>query len=208
MDASSLTEIQKTRFLAMNFAHLQGLRVIPYGLLLFLVSFWANAQRGPARNFLPPVLMGLLCIGLYMLIDRYYRRTFGQVVPSAQSRRADRALAIIGGAAALAAFLLDVRLSLPVSLVGLVFAIAILGEYIRFARYAQRGYTLITPLFVLLTALVSVLPALGLHGWWQQIGVKAEMLGVCMAASAILVFAGLFSHLNFTRALPHEPRYG
>jgi hypothetical protein len=206
MDASSLSEIQKTRFLAMNFARLQGLRVVPCGLLLFLVSLWANAQRGPARNFLLPVLMGLLCIGLYMLIDRYYRRAFGHVVASAESRRADQVLSIIGGAAALAAFLLDVRLSLPVSLVGLVFAIAILGEYIRFVRYAQPWYTLITPLFVLLIALVSVLPALGLHGWWQQIGVKAEMLGVCMAVSAILMTAGLFSHLYFSHALPQEPR--
>jgi hypothetical protein len=208
MDASSLSQIQKTRFLAMNFARLQGLRVVPCGLLLFLVSLWANAQRGPARNFLLPILMGLLCIGLYILIDRYYRRTFGQVVASAESRRSDQVLSVIGGVAALAAFLLDDRLSLPVSMVGLMFAIAILGEYIRFVRYAHRWYTLIMPLFVLLAALVSVLPALGLRDWWQQIGVKAEMLGVCMVASAILMTAGLFSHLYFTHALPREPRHG
>jgi hypothetical protein len=208
MNASSLAEFQKTRFLAMNFARLQGLRVVPFGLLLFLVSFWANTQRGPARNFLLPVVMGLLCIGLYILIDRYYHTTFGHVVASPEGRRADRILSAIGGAAALAAFLLDMRLSLPVSLVGLVFAIAILGEYIRFVRYAHRWYTLLMPLFVLLTVLISLLPALGLHDLWQQIGIKAEMLGVCMAASAILMTAGLFSHLYFTRALPQEPHHG
>ena len=204
MDIASFSEIQKTRFLAMNFARLQGLRAVPTGLLLFLVSFWANTLRGPARDFILPGSAVVVCGGLYILVDRYYQRTFGRVVASSESRRADLLLSVIGGLVGLAAFLVDVRLSLPVSFIGLVFAGAFLWEYFRMVRNIQHWYVPLMPIFGLLIALFSLLPALGLGGWWQQIGVKNELLGVCLVVGAVLVVAGLLSHLYFIRTLPQE----
>jgi len=207
MDSASFSEIQKTRFLAMNFSRLQGLRAVPTGLLLFLVTLWGNTLHGPARDFILPGSAVVVCGGLYILVDRYYQQTFGHVVASSESRRADLALSIIGGLVGLAAFLVDVQLKPPVSFIGLVFAAAFVWEYIRMVLNIHRWYIPLMPFFGLLIAVFSLLPALGLGGWWQQIGVKSELLGVCMVVGAVMLIAGLLSHLYFIRALPQEPRH-
>jgi hypothetical protein len=204
---ASLPDIQKTRFLALNYARLQGLRVVPLGLLLFLVTLWANAQRGPARDFLLPVLAALSCAALYWAIDRYYRRAYGWVAAGPQPRLGEIVLSVAGGALGLAAFWVDVSFSLPVSLIGLLFSAGFVIEFVRLARRAGRWYAPMTPLFAALLLALSLLPALGAGEWWRWVGAKAEMLAICMAAGLVVTVSGVVSHLYFTRELPREARH-
>ena len=204
MEPSSFSEIEKTRFLAANFSRLQGLRAVPIGLLAFLISLWANVQTGPATNFIFPIIIGLFCLVLLTLIDRYYRRTFGVAKTSAQIRRTDWIMSVIGVITALAAVWLDNSTHLPFSLVGLVLAAAFLGDYFIMVHYSHYWYTPITLLAALIIAITSILPVLVMDEWWHQIGIKAETLGVFMVTGIVFMISGFISHFYFIRALPKE----
>jgi hypothetical protein len=207
MGGNPFAEIQNTHFLAINFTKLQGLRAVPVGLLAFFIALWANTHAGGGLNLLVTVLIALLGLGLYWVVDRYYNRSFGHVVTSAASRRTDWITAIIGAVAGLAAFWLDNRYRLPFSCIGLVIAGAVLADYLRLVYDGRRWYPPVAPAFVLLLALISVLPALGLPGWWQGFGLHSQMLAVFMVVGVLFTLFGVVSHLLFIHALPGETRY-
>ena len=59
-----------------------------------------------------------------------------------------------------------------------------------------------TLIYTLLLLGISFLPLLGLDGWWEQVGLQAQLLGVLVAASVVIIFAGFFGHWFFVRQLP------
>lgn len=207
MNAVNLPDPRRIQFIAANYSRLQGLRSLPIGLLLFFVTFWANQQRGPApRPILAPILIAAAGLGLYWLIDGYYTRAFGRVI--SPRGHIDWVVGMIGAVVGLAAFGVDITWDLPVSAVGLCLAVSILADYLMLARINQVWYMSFSPVFALLIALVSVLPALGFEDWWQALGIKTGLLGVLMVSGLILIAASIVSHVYFTRALAQEARYG
>jgi len=117
MNADSLSEIQKTRFLALNFSRLQVWRVVPFGLALSLVVLWANSQ--PALREFPHAGINRFGCGVfYFLVNRYYHKAYGHAVASANERKMDWIMAVVGGLLGLAAILLDNNLKLPWFLLG------------------------------------------------------------------------------------------
>ena len=198
-----MQNIHKPRFLAANYANLQGLKAVPVGLLLLLVVLWADAQRGPARDLSLPLLLSLGAGLLLWVVERYYRARFGRVERTPRQKRFEIFLGLAGSALGLGAFILDTSLRLPFSLIGLVFAAAVVAEYLRMQWYAPGKYLLPLSLASFLILLVvSILPLLGAGEWWLGLGLRAQLTGVLAVAGAVTALNGLVGHAYFVRQLP------
>jgi hypothetical protein len=190
------------RFIATNYTNLQGLRIVPLGALLVLVCLWANGLHGPARDFLLPgsevVVAGFLTIA----IDRYYLRTFGRVQRTIESRRLEWLVCAAGGGLALAAFILDVSNDFPLSLLGLVFSLGLLADYIRTTWLVKGRFLLYYPLGAVLMAVLSLLPLLGLPDWWLAVGIRDQLVAIAVAIGVFTIIAGVWGHIFLVRTLP------
>lgn len=197
-----MQDLKEIRFVATNFYNLQGLRLVPVGILLLFVSLWANEQRGSASNLGPPLLgiAGLLI--LLFAIDRYYLHAFGRVQRTPESRRLEWLIAAVSGILALGAFWLDNSFKLPVSLIGLVLAASLLADYIRITWLVKGRFLFYYPLGAILMAGVSVLPLLGVSNWWQVCGLRYQLLGISTAAGIFTIIAGIWGHIFLVRTLP------
>jgi hypothetical protein len=199
---AQMNSTNQTRFLAANYSSLQGLRIVPFGLLLLVVSLWANGQQGPARDLSLPLTFLVILLVCYFAIDRYYRHVYGRVQRSPASLRTDYIITVAAAILALGAFILDSAEKVPISALGLLFALGSLEEYIRMSvRFQSRYYFPYLILSVLL-ALVSVLPLFGITGFWKVLGIKAPLLGISMVIGAIMILSGILAHIQFVRSLP------
>jgi hypothetical protein len=181
-----MQDLKRIRFVTANYSYLQGLKWVPYGIwvLLLLASLLVPKQASWASWGLI-LLITVGAILAILLIQRYYNRAFGRAQPSLAHRLWEWGFAIVGGVLALAAFWLDVTLKLPVNLVGLTCAAAILCDYVRLNWYARswfRGYAL---MLTLLVAGASWLPALGVPMWPALLTVLA-LMGVVLVALGVL----------------------
>lgn len=198
-----MQNIHKTRFLAANYSNLQGLKSIPLGLLLPIVVIWANMQKGSASNLTLPILLSIAMIVLFIGIQRYYLTRFGMIDRTPNQKRMEVILGVLGGIIGLAAFALDTRFDLPVSTVGLVFAGAIVAEYLRMQWYAPGNYLLpLSAASFVIMLVVSILPLLGLSNWWQLLGLRTQLFGVLIVAGLVIVINGLIGHWFFVQQLP------
>jgi hypothetical protein len=198
-----MQDIQKIRFLTINYSRLQGLKGVPLGLLLLLTVLWANIQHGPARNFTPPILFALGAAVLYWWIDRYYRIRYGNVESTHQQKREDYLIAVLGGIVGLAAVYIDLTHRLVISMVGLVFAAAVLFEYMRIFRLGKNAYFLWQ--FVISIAIIlgaNLLPLFDLKGLWQGIGLRSHLFAVLVVTSIVMLVAGVCGHIYFIRQFP------
>lgn len=197
-----MNDVKQIRFVATNFYNLQGLRAVPLGACLLVVTLWANGLQGPARDFLVPILVLFGSLVLLFGIDRYYLHTFGRVQRTAESRRLEWVISAVGGSLALYAFWLDVSSKPPISLLGLVFAASLLADYIRITWLVKGHYLLYYPLGAVLLAGLSILSWLGVSRWWQAFGLKNQLLGMVAAFAIFTVIAGVWGHLFLARTLP------
>lgn len=198
-----MQNIHKTRFLAANYSNLQGLKSIPLGLFLPIVVIWANMQKGSASNLTLPILLSIAMIVLFIGIQRYYLTRFGRIDRTPNQKRMEVILGVLGGIIGLAAFALDTRFDLPVSTVGLVFAGAIVAEYLRMQWYAPGNYLLpLSAASFVIMLVVSILPLLGLSNWWQLLGLRTQLLGVLFVAGLVIVINSLIGHWFFVQQLP------
>lgn len=198
-----MQNIQKTRFLAANYSNLQGLKSVPLGLLLVVVVIWANVPKGETSNLTLPILLSFVMLILFIAIQRYYLTRFGKIDRTIRQKRIEFVLGILGGISGLIAFVLDNRFDLPVSFIGLIFAGAIIAEYLRMQWYAPGNYLLplsITSFVIML--IVSILPVLGMNNWWQMLGLRTQLFGVLVVAGIVIVINGLFGHWFFVHELP------
>jgi hypothetical protein len=214
-----MQDMHKIHFIAANYRSLQGLRAVPIGMLLLVVVIWANAQQGPASDLTLPIMAAVALVVLAWGIARYYQTQYGRVVTTPQQKRLETIRSILGGAAGLAAFILDTTVQPPFSCVGLVFAAAIAADLAaafagdlllslktrtwRMQQLAKSRYLLANTLISTAVLVVLSLPALfGLDGWWQWIGLRSHLLGILGAAGVILMVSGLWGHWAFVRLLP------
>src|ERR1035437_4319966 len=99
-----MKSITQTKFLSENYSTLHGLRVVPVGLCLFLVSLWADISHYPVKNLSLPIVFVFGSGLLFIAIDQYYKRTFGVVKPTFASRRAQWIRQLIGVTLAVVAY--------------------------------------------------------------------------------------------------------
>jgi len=193
-----MQDLKRIRFVTANYSYLQGLKWVPYGLWLLLVV--ALLQIPGWVRWMPwafAVVTGAAVLAI-LVIQRYYNRAFGRARPSLAHRLWEWGFAAVGGAVALAAFWLDMTQKLPVNLVGLTCAAAILCDYARLNWYARGWFRNYALGMVLLVAAVSFLPALGVPAW-------RALLVVFTAMGVVLVVLGVLDHLLLRQAMKPAP---
>jgi hypothetical protein len=204
-----MQSLTHTRFLTKNYSNLQGLRAIPSGLCILLVSLWANTLHGRASDLTLPILESAACLVLFLLIDRYYNRVFGKVKRTYS--HAELLFMALSGLLALAAFVVDsdFGLNLPFSTLGLVFAAVILGSGVWY--WVQAKTLLVSNLLLgLLIAILSILPVFGVSDWWTALGIKHFLLAMTILFGVYIIIVGIIGHIYFIRSLPAmpEPNHG
>jgi hypothetical protein len=204
-----MQSLKHTRFLTKNYSNLQGLRAIPSGLCILLVSLWANTLHGRANDLTLPILEAAACLVLFLIIDRYYNRVFGKVKRTYSY--AELLLMGLSGLLALAAFFVDsdFGLKLPFSTLGLVFAAVILGSGVWY--WVQAKALLVSNLLLgILIAILSILPVFGVSDWWTALGIKHFLLAMTILFGVYTIIGGVIGHIYFIHSLPAmpEPNHG
>jgi hypothetical protein len=196
--------LKQARFVAANFPNLQGLKVLPLGLCLLVVSLWANAQPDAVRDWrlLGPVLAVAIAFALQWALERYYARRFGQVERTSVQRRREWVLGTFGALFALVAFYLDATLHWPVSLLGLMFAAVLFAEYARLRAEANGPFLILYLLTGLLLLAFSLMPLFGISDWWQSLGLHNDLVAMTALFGVVTIVLGLCGHVFLLRALP------
>lgn len=190
--------LEQIRFITANYSRLQGLRAVPVGIFIGLAGIWASLSAGDLG--VPLVLLFLTALA-HLGIERYYARYYGKVVPTRQERRQEVIIAAFFGVLAFASFVFDTSETLPISSMGLVFALGMLVDFGQ--AMSKRNKLEQYPEAVasaLLIAIASLLPLTGLH-WWKLFGMSTSANGMLVLLGTLLMLAGLVSHFRFTSAL-------
>ena len=200
-----MKSISQTRFLAENYSTLHGLKIVPLGACLLVISLWANRLHGPARDLSFPIIVLLGSLLLSLAAAGYYQRSFGMLKQTPAAQRLEHIEEFMLGTLALLAFWADVSLKLPISLTGLVLAVTLLAGRPRVSLPLNQ-YSVIKLGLCICLALLSLAPLYSGMQWWQLLGVKSALLGVCMLAGAFIVVEGLLWHIFFILSLPAVER--
>lgn len=194
-----MNSIKQTRFFAQNYPNLQGLRAVPLGFCLLIVTVWANLQNGPARDLTFPITASLICLAAYMLIDQYYNRVYCKVKRTIS--HAEVLLQVTAGVLALAAFIIDTSNKTNFSFLSLVFAAVF--AFSGFWYWRSSRLLLITSLFfALIFTGLGVVSLMGVENWWRFFGLSHSLLAFTSLYGIFCVLAGIISHIYFVKALP------
>ncbi|HLO33993.1 MAG TPA: hypothetical protein VK249_32915 [Anaerolineales bacterium] len=193
----------QTKFLSENYSALHGLNAVPLGLCLFLMSLWANVAQHPIKNFLLPIILILGALLLSLMINQYYKHTFGEIRPSSARRRLYWIAQAISGLLGLVAFWMDVTLHLPISFIGLLFASVLLLDTPMVSVPLNR-FSAVRLAASICIIFVSITPMFFGESWWNILGVRATILGVTMFVGVLLALQGVMWHIFFVKSLPLE----
>ena len=196
-----MQNLEKIRFVAVNYPHIKGLQMAVLGLFVVAVALWSNQRQGDLT--LLTILLPLVVI-LAFLVERYYKRSFGQVRIEPQTRRQNIGYSVVFGLLGLAAFVLDTTDWLPISLIGIVFALGLGFDYWRFNRPVQEKFLTYYPWFAAGLLVVSILPAFRLQNFWATLGFTNAISGVMTVTGVLMVILGILSHLFLMRAFPPQ----
>lgn len=193
----------QTKFLSENYSALHGLNAVPLGLCLFLTSLWANVVQYPIKNFLLPIVLILGTLLLSLMIDQYYKNTFGEIRPTSARRRSYWIAQSIWGLLGLVAFWVDITLNLPISFIGLLFASVLLFDKPMVSVPLNR-FSAVRLVASICLIFVSITPMFFGKSWWNILGVRATIIGVTMFVGALMVLQGVMWHIFFVKSLPLE----
>ena len=188
------------RFIAANYSRLQGLRMVPVGMLVLFVALWNNSREGDLGG---PILAVAGAILLYWLADRYYAGMFGRVTPTPSQLRMDFIVSVAFSILAILGFLLDEEARLPVSVLGLVFAGALFVDFWLATRSVRGEALALFPENFFATVVIlafSILPVFGIS-WWESVGYKSQVNGILAMDGLVLIIAGIWGHIRVTRDL-------
>jgi hypothetical protein len=192
------------QFITANYSRLQGLRAVPIGILAVFVSIWTLYHQGSNADLGAPILVAMMAMLLYWLTDRYYNHTFGQVKRTARQRTWEIVVSVGSGVLGFLAFVLDTAQVVPISAVGLVFAISFLEYFSRSNPSEWRTILIRFPENIVAAILILVLSLLPLFGivWWKALGIRSQVVGVLLIVGIVIVLTGIWGHIRLVRALP------
>ena len=198
-----MKNMKEIRFVATNYLNLQGLRTIPVSLLLILVVLWANGSKYPisAAGWLTLIIEVVVMAAAYFGIGQYYRHAFGQIKRTPETLRLEWLTSIVFVILTLAAFWLDGKIKLPISLLGLVFGLLLLTDYMRITWLVKGKYLLYYPIGAVLIVVVSLLPLFGLPGWWHAVGLRSQIFAIALVIGIYMIIAGIWGQLYLVRTL-------
>ncbi len=195
-----MQNLQRIRAIAAHYRSLQGLRMLPWFLWILLFGA-VNPALGLPQGRLDYQLL-LIVPGLVVpwavsrWIGAYYDRAFGQIEGLPPRNRALEALAgVTFVVVAFLGFLADSLQRWPVSLFGLVMAVAMFVQWWRSGRFLT--HYLVT---AALLAAISMLPLFGIPAsghWYTLLGGFAFpiMLGLVLSLGSVL------GHILLVRSL-------
>lgn len=190
---SAAPDIKRLRYVTENYTHLQGLRLLPFGLFFLVKGMMGQAFTNSA------VISGMLAAAvlLFYLIGRYYESRFGRVRRETSALLKDSAAALFCLALIVAGIQLDKLYDMPVSMVSL--AVAGLFFYIHLHSSGQlHHYGVMAVIFLL----VGLMPATGWVASREIFGVE-RTTGDFLLAGAYLV-GGVLDHLFLIRTFPAQ----
>jgi hypothetical protein len=195
-----MNKLEQVRTLTANFSTYQGLKGIPLGLLLLIVSLWANAQTGLAPVLYFPMGISVIFVYLYWIVNQFYNRVYGVVVPENKQKIISYIREAVIGVGALTAFWVDVSISPVFSTLGLVFASALLVDYVRVVWKTEERLLLFYPIAAFLMLALSLVPVLDIN-WWAPLGIKALILAICATAGLMFTILGVITHISLENLL-------
>jgi hypothetical protein len=191
------------QFMAANYSRLQGLRAVPIGMLAVFAAIWSLYNHGPNADLRAPILVAIAAGLLYWLLDRYYNHMFGEIKRTPRQRIVELAGSIVFGILGLLAFILDATQMVPISAIGIVFAISFLEYFSRafpsdwgkiFTRFPENVIA------ATLILVISLLPLFGIS-WWHVFGIRSQLSAVFMLVGFVLTITGIWSHIRLVHAL-------
>ncbi|HSR69011.1 MAG TPA: hypothetical protein VLU25_13825 [Acidobacteriota bacterium] len=185
--------MKRLRYVTENYTHLQGLRLLPFGLF-----FLAKGMLGQAfTNTLVVSVTLATAVLLFYLIGRYYESRLGRVRRETSALLKDGVAALVCLVVISAGVQLEIHYTMPVSTVSL--AVAGLFFYIHLHSAGQRHYY---GLMAVLFLLVGLLPATGWVSSREIFGVE-RTIGDFLLAGAYIV-GGVLDHLFLIRTFPAQ----
>lgn len=200
-----LEHLKRVRAVTANYSYLQGLRLVPMGLvLIWLAALGADWLPGLAPGDpLPAFLsLGLAVLGVW-LIGFYYMRTFGRVQIARAACRRDLVFCLAWTGGLVVSSLVDARLQPPVSTFGLTSAGLLVGWW--WISGCFRSHYLFGAAVV---AAISCLPLLGLLPASPFTVSSEALLNPLLGLwGLVYIIGGLFDHWLLVRTLtpPVEP---
>ena len=194
-------DINKIRGITSNFNNLQGLKVVPIGFFYLILAARNLGWLGGKNDLAAYIILLCAAVGSAFIIQRYYNRLYGRVIPVHANRKHDLWLVIIAVTAICLAMVLDTLLFYTVNLVFSLQALVWAAFFLYVAFWLKRRqYIIFSALFVL----CSFLPVF--------MGVPKPFLfdyteGVIGFALVGLTFvvSGLVDHLYIVHNLPSSP---
>ena len=199
-----MENLEKVRYVTSNFNRLKGLNMTLMGVVVAITGLWTNRHQGDLSLL---IILVVAFVPLQLLLNRYYRKTFGQVSRTQKDLRGEWIANILGGVLGLAAFIADTTGVLPFSAVGLLFAAMFVWEYVwvnRTFTEKRRSYYLV---FAIIIVLVSLLPLFGLGTLWRTLGFADPIFGVMTIVGLLLIVAGLLDHVFLMKAFPPQKEF-
>lgn len=184
-----------------NFPNLQGLKQIPISLGLLMIIMWDELQDSASRDLSLPILIFFSMAILYWFVDRYYRLAYGAVRQKGEKRTREILVSVMAGVLALACFILESAFNFLFSPLGILLALSLVFDGIRVKRALPGRSFPFFWIFALVLGAASLLPLLGLAGWWEQFGLHTQLGAVLVLAGMIMFFTGFLWHMYLVRNL-------
>jgi len=198
MASTRIDPLEQVRAVTSNFFFWQGLRWVPMGVALLVVTWMLGSHTAASKPWQSPLLGAVMIVSLALsaAAGRWYDRVYGRVrgIPGAHARRT-RTKWLVVYPMLLAALLADVVLRPPVLVSGIAFAAAI-EAYRRSTGGGRRHYIGASVLFLGLT----FVPVLGL----ARPGIDALNL-LFGVLGGTYVIGGVLDHFALRRVLPRAP---
>ena len=191
-----MQDLKRVRYVTANYASLQGLKMVPLGLWLWLGAAGGFGWWPWYKRWRPVSGLLALCVAcvLWLLVGFYYTRTFGRVQPTPQRTRHMLLIGVmvlvVGCPWLLISGFIDAAMQPPVSVLGLT--VAVLLALWCSTGNLQKHYLIA----VVLIAGVSFLPLLDIISRDRLFG------GVFSAiVGSVLIVGGITDHLLLLRNL-------
>ena len=186
--------LERVRAVTANFFFWQGLRWVPLGIALILLSFAPLTKRAIGDPWASIISLTTLFIALWLsttVLGAYYARAYGrvQLMPGQHARR-DAIKWLVVYPAMFVALILDWRLNAPILFSGAAFGAGI-EAYRRSTGGGRRHYIVAAILFSLLT----LAPSVGLATSRELLVPLFGVLG------AVYVVGGVLDHRELVRIL-------
>ncbi|MFZ6026107.1 MAG: hypothetical protein ACOYYS_00210 [Chloroflexota bacterium] len=199
---------RKVQFLVAHYSTLQGLKLVPIGLLCVYLPIWGNFSGELLSRLLAACVYIGVMAGLTYLVEWWYKRTFGVVRPTVHEQWVNGLAMAFAGAFSLVVFWLDYYLlHLSGFLFGLWFAAALVWDYVR-ALIAVGEHNIwffpAPPIVAIVMILSSLLPLVGVP-WWQLLGLRSAWSGVFLMMGLLMIVLGVSNHVYLVRSLPRLP---